>query len=106
MNSNKDTAMQEYRIITHFSEGMEKYEPWNAFFFDPQEHGLSADVDPNDFIADLCGHLEAVGRLTTGQTESQAVAKLFMKKENDGHLTDNHKVFEKNSSFKPKTTYE
>jgi hypothetical protein len=92
--------MEDYRIITHFSEGLEKQEPWNAFFFEPEEHGLSSDVKPIDFIAELCGHLEAVGQLTTGQTESQAVARLFLQKENEGHLTDNHTIFEKHSGFK------
>ena len=89
--------MQEYRIITHFSDGVGNHNPWNAFIFEAEFEGQT----PDDYIASNCGALDDSGLIAVGETEADAVHSLFKKQ---GLPKKNHDVadiFKKNSSFGP-----
>ncbi len=65
--------MKEYRIVTHFSTGNDTDEPWYAFLFESEFEGQTHC----DYITSMCRLLNANGKFKTGDSEADAVMKLF-----------------------------
>lgn len=88
--------MKEYRIVTHFSEGIDDPNPWNAFLFESEFENQT----PDDYIASNCGMLDDSGLIAFGETEAEAVFNLFKKQEADNKPDpDVLNIFHKNSTF-------
>ncbi len=89
--------MNEYRIVTHFTDGANVTNPWSAFFYHPEDD----DQTPDDYIASSCGMLETFDLIAFGETETEAVYGLFKKQEPKNNDNEVMEIFAKNSSFGP-----
>ena len=88
--------MEIHTIVTWKTEAKLEPEPWNAFI-------MPEGQDPADYFAEYCAMLDEHDLYKIGETEAQAVSKLFetqAPKPNDPDKDEIRKIYERNSKLK------